>query len=172
LIRGAGEMAGVVARSLSRPGLRAIVTEIAEPLAMQRTISFCEEFHGDTGLFPNLTILIICLGPGFAASQNAHLAIKPHRGRDLGRLIYRGQVQADMGQLGISPPTDGIPGHHKQEGGGHRRIAPERHKACLHPLSRSRTSKPNDRYSLPRFHSLARQTRLHGVKPVAGGQHL
>ncbi len=42
LIKGAGEMATGVAHRLFRSGFRLCLTEIAEPLAVRRSVSFCE----------------------------------------------------------------------------------------------------------------------------------
>ena len=42
LIKGAGEMATGVAHRLFRSGFRVCLTEIAEPLAVRRAVSFCE----------------------------------------------------------------------------------------------------------------------------------
>ncbi len=49
LIRGGGEMASGVAQRLVRSGFRVCLTEIAEPLAVRRAVSFCEAvFTGRT----------------------------------------------------------------------------------------------------------------------------
>lgn len=45
LIRGAGEMATGVAHRLHRSGLRVVMTEIGQPLAVRRAVSFCEAVH-------------------------------------------------------------------------------------------------------------------------------
>src|SRR5512138_254347 len=42
LIKGAGEMATGVAHRLFRSGFRVCLTEILEPLAVRRAVSFCE----------------------------------------------------------------------------------------------------------------------------------
>ena len=45
LIRGAGEQASGVARCLFRAGFKICLTEIAEPLAVRRGVSFCEAVY-------------------------------------------------------------------------------------------------------------------------------
>jgi len=42
LVRGAGEMASGIAHRLFRSHLRVALTEVARPLAVRRTVSFCE----------------------------------------------------------------------------------------------------------------------------------
>ena len=42
LVKGAGEMATGVAHRLTRSGFRVCLTEIPEPLAVRREVSFCE----------------------------------------------------------------------------------------------------------------------------------
>lgn len=51
LIKGGGEMASGVARRLVSSGFRVCITEISEPLAVRRTVSFCEAvFSGETAV--------------------------------------------------------------------------------------------------------------------------
>ena len=45
LIRGGGDLATGVALRLIRAGLRVVVTEIAQPLAVRRTVSFAEAVY-------------------------------------------------------------------------------------------------------------------------------
>ena len=45
LIRGGGDLASGVALRLHRAGLRVVVTELAEPLAVRRTVSFAEAVY-------------------------------------------------------------------------------------------------------------------------------
>jgi xanthine dehydrogenase accessory factor len=45
LIRGGGEMASGVAQRLVRSGFRVCITEIPEPLAVRRSVSFCEAVY-------------------------------------------------------------------------------------------------------------------------------
>lgn len=44
--------------------------------------------------------LVIALGPGFTAGQDCHAVIETNRGHNLGRVIYRGQAEADTGTPG------------------------------------------------------------------------
>ncbi|MFH2046155.1 MAG: selenium-dependent molybdenum cofactor biosynthesis protein YqeB [Pseudomonadota bacterium] len=48
--------------------------------------------------------LVIGVGPGFTASQNAHVIIESNRGHNLGRLIYNGSAEP---HTGIPGPTKG-----------------------------------------------------------------
>lgn len=51
LIKGGGEMASGVAQRLVRSGFRVCITEIPEPLAVRRRVSFCEAvFTGETAV--------------------------------------------------------------------------------------------------------------------------
>jgi len=52
------------------------------------------------GLTMNLADLIIALGPGFTAGQDAHVVVETNRGHNLGRLIYHGQAEPDTGVPG------------------------------------------------------------------------
>ncbi len=45
LIRGGGDLATGVALRLIRSGLRVVVTEIAQPLAVRRTVAFAEAVY-------------------------------------------------------------------------------------------------------------------------------
>jgi len=45
--------------------------------------------------------LVLGLGPGFTANQDVHVVIETNRGHDLGRLIFRGQAEADTGVPGV-----------------------------------------------------------------------
>ncbi len=47
LIRGGGEMASGVAQRLVRSGFRVCITEIPEPLAVRRSVSFCEAVYAE-----------------------------------------------------------------------------------------------------------------------------
>lgn len=44
--------------------------------------------------------LVIGLGPGFTAGEDVHLVVETNRGHDLGRLITKGEAQADTGTPG------------------------------------------------------------------------
>lgn len=47
-VRGAGEVASGVIHRLVRCGLRVLATEAAHPLAVRRTVSFCECINNET----------------------------------------------------------------------------------------------------------------------------
>jgi hypothetical protein len=47
LIRGGGDLATGVALRLIRSGLRVVVTEIPQPLAVRRTVSFAEAVYAE-----------------------------------------------------------------------------------------------------------------------------
>jgi xanthine dehydrogenase accessory factor len=55
LIKGAGEMATGVAHRLARSGFRICLTEIAEPLAVRRGVSFCEAVFEGTKVVEGVT---------------------------------------------------------------------------------------------------------------------
>ncbi|MBU4565941.1 MAG: EF2563 family selenium-dependent molybdenum hydroxylase system protein [Proteobacteria bacterium] len=65
LIRGAGEMASGVAHRLSRAGLQVVMTEIAEPLAVRRAVSFCEAVYDGRKQVEGLTACLVS-GPAEA----------------------------------------------------------------------------------------------------------
>ncbi len=156
LIRGAGEMASGVAHRLWRAHFKILFTERPAPLAVRRTVSFCEAVHeGQTeveglvarrvenlseaeqvwaagglpvlvdpdmtclslfkpavlieatlakantwGLTAGLAPLVVALGPGFSAPQEAHFVVETNRGHNLGRIIELGQAEANTGQPG------------------------------------------------------------------------
>jgi len=51
LVKGGGEMATGVAHRLTRSGFRVCLTEIPQPLAVRRAVSFCEAvFEGQMGV--------------------------------------------------------------------------------------------------------------------------
>jgi xanthine dehydrogenase accessory factor len=62
--------------------------------------------------------LVIGLGPGFCAGEDVHRVIETNRGHDLGRIIVKGQAQADTGIPGticgvsgervLRAPCDGL----------------------------------------------------------------
>lgn len=152
LIRGGGEMATGVAHRLARCHFRVCLTEVAQPQAVRRAVSFCEAIYegektveGITAmrvglpeeifprwergqipllidpaaaikdaLQPDVLVdailakrntgtdlrdapLVIGLGPGFRAGQDVHLVVETQRGHDLGRVIERGEAEADTG---------------------------------------------------------------------------
>jgi xanthine dehydrogenase accessory factor len=83
LIRGGGDLATGVALRLIRSGLRVIVTELAQPLAVRRTVSFAEAIYskeitieGLTGRLvsdPTDSLLII----GILAKQQVPVLVDP-----------------------------------------------------------------------------------------------
>lgn len=153
-------MASGVALCLFRAGFRRILMlEVPEPLAVRRTVSFCEAVHmgsqrvedvsgrlissrheideawaqgeiaiavdPDWGLLkalsPDLAIdatlakrnlgthigeapLVIALGPGFTAGEDAHMVIETQRGHYLGHIYRQGQAEPNTGVPG---PIDG-----------------------------------------------------------------
>jgi xanthine dehydrogenase accessory factor len=54
----------------------------------------------NTGLSRNMAPLVIALGPGFIAGEDADVVIETMRGHDLGRLIYAGSAAPDTGTPG------------------------------------------------------------------------
>ncbi len=52
-----------------------------------------ENIDSSLGLAP----IVIGLGPGFIAGQNCHAAIETMRGRELGRIFFKGHPQPDTG---------------------------------------------------------------------------
>lgn len=45
--------------------------------------------------------LVVALGPGFIAGQDAHVVVETNRGHDLGRLIFTGSAAQDTGIPGV-----------------------------------------------------------------------
>ena len=58
LLRGGGDLASGVALRLHRAGIKVVITELAEPLAVRRTVSFSEavyeRHHGVEGVHAQL----------------------------------------------------------------------------------------------------------------------
>jgi xanthine dehydrogenase accessory factor len=155
LIKGGGDLASGVAYRLKRSGFPLIMTELATPSLVRRTVCYGEavysgeatvegltarrvetlaearqlagsslipvlvdpEAQGVAQLQPQVLIdgimakintgtcltdapLVIALGPGFTAGQDCHGVIETSRGHNLGRVIYRGQAEADTGTPG------------------------------------------------------------------------
>ncbi len=155
LIKGAGDLASGVALRLHRGHFRLLMTELDKPLAVRRTVSFCEAIYDgqqvvegvkgvrcrgeaevreawrrgeiplladpgleclawsrpqvlveatlskrNTGLRQDMAPLVIALGPGFQAGQDAHLVVETQRGHDLGRIYEQGFAQPDSGVPG------------------------------------------------------------------------
>ena len=181
LIKGAGEMATGVAHRLFRSGFRVCLTEIAEPLAVRRAVSFCEavfeeekEVEGvkarlvcgeeeirrawaqgrlpliiDPGanirniIKPEVVVdailakenlgtrvsdapLVIGLGPGFRAGEDAHVVVETNRGHNLGRIIEQEEAEPNTGIPGniggytwervLRAPAEGVFRAHKKIG--------------------------------------------------------
>jgi xanthine dehydrogenase accessory factor len=155
LIKGGGEMATGVAHRLFHSGFLVCLTEIPEPLAVRREVSFCEAIYEgqkmvegvkairvegqakvyqawtkglipilvdpqcrvrrklnpdvivdailaktNTGTQINDAPLVIGLGPGFRAGEDVHWVVETNRGHNLGRVIERGEAEADTGVPG------------------------------------------------------------------------
>ncbi|HCU68389.1 MAG TPA: EF2563 family selenium-dependent molybdenum hydroxylase system protein [Desulfomicrobium sp.] len=155
-IKSGGEMASAIVWRLHHARLRRIVIlETAHPLAVRRTVSFCEAVHdgacmvedvrgvridgpeqveaawaaGEVPILvdpewrsldairPDVLVdaiiakrnlgtrlndapLVIGLGPGFEAGQDAHLVVETNRGHDLGRIITAGCAAPNTGTPG------------------------------------------------------------------------
>lgn len=172
LIKGAGDLATGVAHRLFRAGFRVLMTELAQPTVIRRTVSFAEAIYTgennvegisarvatednwqevlaqakvpvlvdpeakiigqakpevvidaiiakkNLGTNPRLAPVVIALGPGFSAPEDAHAVIETQRGHDLGRVIYRGQALPNTGVPGeiggkswervLRAPRDGV----------------------------------------------------------------
>ena len=55
LIRGGGDLATGVALRLIRAGLRVVITEIAQPLAVRRTVAFAEAVYAGETIVEGMT---------------------------------------------------------------------------------------------------------------------
>ena len=55
----------------------------------------------NTGLRIHDAPLVVALGPGFTAGVDCHAVIETNRGHRLGRVIYRGQAEADTHMPGL-----------------------------------------------------------------------
>ncbi|KJS29581.1 MAG: hypothetical protein VR64_20465 [Desulfatitalea sp. BRH_c12] len=51
----------------------------------------------NTGLYRGMALFTIGLGPGFCAPDAVHVAVETNRGHTLGRLIYKGEPEANTG---------------------------------------------------------------------------
>lgn len=70
------------------------------------------------GTYINMAPITIALGPGFEAGKDVNVVIETNRGHNLGRLIFKGEAQADTGAPGniggytkervIYSPCDGV----------------------------------------------------------------
>jgi xanthine dehydrogenase accessory factor len=80
----------------------------------------------NTGTRMDQAPLVLALGPGFIAGQDAHLVIETNRGHNLGRILTRGEAEADTGRPGniggftdervLRAPTKGIIKTYKEIG--------------------------------------------------------
>jgi xanthine dehydrogenase accessory factor len=156
LVRGAGEMASGVAWRLYQSRFKLLLTEVPQPLAVRREVSFCEAVYEGRKkvegveavlvrspdnlasawkslqipllidpalsclqvLQPDVLVdailakknlgtqlkqapLVVALGPGFKAGQDAHLVIETNRGHNLGRILTEGEAEANTGVPGM-----------------------------------------------------------------------
>lgn len=53
------------------------------------------------GTRTDLASCVVALGPGFTAGVDAHAVVETNRGPNLGRVLWRGQAEADTGTPGI-----------------------------------------------------------------------
>lgn len=152
LIRGGGEMASGIAHRLRQCQMPVLITEVAEPTAVRRTIAFAEAVYGRRHTIEDVTAvrvenwaevmcelnggriplvidpaakmrhqfqpavlvdatmtktggdtkitdapLVIGIGPGFTAGENAHAVVESNRGYNLGRVIWQGSAEPDTG---------------------------------------------------------------------------
>jgi len=155
LVLGGGDLGSGVALRLHRAGIKVIISELEQPLAVRRLVSFASAIYtGETSvegvmgrrvndptdtlrvlqvlskgavpvlvdpqsqavqaLHPMVVIdarmtkrqaelirtpvkLIIGLGPGFTAGENCHAAVETNRGHMLGRVLWKGEPEADTG---------------------------------------------------------------------------
>ena len=129
LIKGAGDLATGTAVRLARAGFRVVMTDLARPTAVRRTVAFSQCLYDGTatveglaarraeglaeaeailaaGAVPVLAdpaadIFVLALGPGFTAGTDCHGVVETQRGHDLGRLILSGSAA----------PNTGVPGN-------------------------------------------------------------
>lgn len=74
------------------------------------------------GLHPDLADIVVALGPGFVAPDDAHAVVETMRGHNLGRVFFSGAAQPDTGIPGeiggrgaqrvLRAPRSGIVHHH------------------------------------------------------------
>jgi len=102
-------------------GLPVLVDPNLEVLGLFRPAVLIEASlakQNNFGLKAGLAPLVIALGPGFEAPGEAHFVIETNRGHNLGRVIERGQAEANTGLPGniegytwqrvFRAPTDGV----------------------------------------------------------------
>jgi xanthine dehydrogenase accessory factor len=134
LIRGGGDLASGTAIRLHRAGFAVLITELDQPLALRRLVSFAEAVYaGEVSILvdpeaeirvrlePSVIVdarmlkavqeadqdfkgLTIGLGPGFKAGANCHAVIETQRGHTMGRVIRDGEAAPDSG---VPEPVSG-----------------------------------------------------------------
>ena len=111
LIRGAGDIASGAAMRLWRCGIDVVMTDLARPTAIRRTVAFSDAIvHGET--------TVVGVGPGFTAGEDCHAVVETMRGHTLGRVIYSGSALPNTnipgliggfaGERVLRAPCDGI----------------------------------------------------------------
>jgi len=90
-----------------------IMNNIKPDILVEATLS-----KRNTGIYKNDAPLVIALGPGYNAGQNAHLVVETNRGHHLGRIFESGYAQTNTGVPGtisgfsleriLRAPADGI----------------------------------------------------------------
>lgn len=82
------------------------------PVAIDPTGTLIAELHPaavvdaiiakkNCGTYRTMAPLVIALGPGFTAGEDAHIVVETMRGHNLARLIYEGSAQANTGVPGL-----------------------------------------------------------------------
>ena len=112
LIKGAGDLAAGTAVRLYRAGIKVVMTEVAQPTAVRRTVAFSQ------GTAITDAPVVLALGPGFTAGVDCHGVVETMRGHDLGRLLTQGSAAPNTGVPGdvggyttqriIRAPADGV----------------------------------------------------------------
>ena len=136
LIRGAGDLASGVALRLYHAGFDVVMTDLARPTAIRRTVAFSQAIAlGETtveGVTARLATaetvpavlaatdapVVIALGPGFTAGRDCHAVVETMRGHTLGRVIWDGPALPNTnvpgliggfaGERVLRAPADGI----------------------------------------------------------------
>jgi len=126
---GGGDLGSGVAIRLIRSGFPVVISELPEPMAVRRTVSFSEAIYDGSTSVEDITAVKICqfkpdilvdarmtklpprwthpaapfvigLGPGFDAGNNCHAVVETNRGHFLGRVYWDGTAQPDTGVAG------------------------------------------------------------------------
>lgn len=69
-----------------------ILNQLSFPILVDATM-----IKKNTGTNKEMACITIGVGPGFEAGRDVSVVIETHRGHDLGRLIFKGQAEADTG---------------------------------------------------------------------------